>query len=129
MNKHFKFYLIASTVVNLILLCAVLAWADDYTNEQYADAIYLAEGGVNAKKPYGILSVKCETEQECRKICINTVRNNKRRFKSYGHNDYNRYIEFLASRYAPIGAKNDPQNLNRNWIKNVTYFLNKGDQS
>lgn len=33
------------------------------------------------------------------------------------------YIEFLASRYCPIGADNDPQGLNKNWVKNVKYFL------
>lgn len=35
------------------------------------------------------------------------------------------YIEFLASRYCPIGADNDPQGLNKNWVKNVKYFLTK----
>ena len=24
-----------------------------------------------------------------------------------------------------MGSKNDPNNLNKNWVKNVTYFWNK----
>lgn len=35
------------------------------------------------------------------------------------------YIEFLGSRYCPVGADNDPQGLNKNWVKNVKYFLTK----
>lgn len=30
------------------------------------------------------------------------------------------FVEFLASKYAPVGAENDPNNLNRNWHKNVS---------
>jgi hypothetical protein len=29
----------------------------------------------------------------------------------------------FAERYAPIGAENDPENLNKNWEKNVEYFM------
>jgi hypothetical protein len=35
------------------------------------------------------------------------------------------FISFLSRSYAPLGAENDPQGLNRNWIKNVTHFYNK----
>jgi len=94
-----------------------------YTNEQIADAIYKAEGGSKAKKPYGILSIPCDGEESCRVICINTIRNNRKRYKDYGHKKYDTYLKFLASRYAPIGAENDPTNLNENWLKNVKYFL------
>jgi hypothetical protein len=30
------------------------------------------------------------------------------------------FVEYLASRYAPVGAGNDPTNLNKNWHKNVS---------
>lgn len=35
------------------------------------------------------------------------------------------FITFLGNRYCPVGANNDPQGLNRHWIKNVTYWYNK----
>ena len=35
-------------------------------------------------------------------------------------------IDCLARRYAPVNAGNDPAGLNRHWIKNVLYFLNRG---
>lgn len=115
-------------VILIIVMLACLAtcsksFAMDYTDAQVADAIYHAEGGENAKKPFGILSVSCNGYEECRRICLNTVRNNRKRFSEYGHKRYPDYLSFLASRYAPIGAENDPTNLNKNWIKNVKHFL------
>lgn len=34
-----------------------------------------------------------------------------------------RFIDFLAARWAPRGVKNDPNDLNKNWPKNVKKFL------
>lgn len=92
-------------------------------SSKIVDAIYLAEGGERAIKPYGILSVPCETKTECRKICENTVRNNYKRWEKAGKPGT--YLEFLAARFAPIGASNDPYQLNRNWLKNVKKFLDR----
>jgi hypothetical protein len=91
------------------------------------DAIYRAEGGKAAKKPFGILSVKCDDYSDCRQIALNTVRNNWRRWenKTHGANRHANYFNFLASRYCPVGAANDPQGLNRNWLNNVRYFYNQ----
>ncbi len=36
----------------------------------------------------------------------------------------NSFISFLGSRYAPIGAGNDPRGLNKNWVPNVSRFYN-----
>lgn len=108
-----------------LLFLSLSAYA--YTDNQIADAIFQAEGGPKAKIPYGILSVKVKDEAEARKVCLNTVRNNRKRYTDYGYKQYDTYLEFLASRYAPVGAGNDPHNLNQNWIKNVKYFLEKGD--
>lgn len=122
-----KFYLTASSIVNalivVMLICSV-AHAEVYDEDIIANAIYKAEGGTKAKKPYGILSVACEGEAHCRRICINTIRNNFVRYQ-IDNKGYKDFIEFLASRYAPVGAGNDPTNLNINWIKNVRYFINK----
>jgi hypothetical protein len=92
------------------------------TYDQLADAIYHAEGGKNTNFPYGIKSVRCDSDRECRAICINTIRNNVRRFKQ-DNRGFSSYLEFLANRYAPVGVANDPTNLNRNWLRNVKYFL------
>jgi len=108
------------------LLITSLACAQDYTDNQIADAIFKAEGGSKAKSPFGILSVKCEGYNGCRRICLNTIRNNRKRFADYGYKEYPDFLSFLQSRYAPTkNATNDPKGLNRNWLKNVRYFLKK----
>jgi hypothetical protein len=56
-----------------------------------------------------------------RQACINTINHALRDWDGKGD-----FIEFLGSRYCPIGAKNDPTGLNKNWVKNVTYYYNKG---
>lgn len=104
---------------------AIIGEASAYTDNQIVDAIYRAEGGKKAQFPYGIRSIKCSGEQECRQICLNTVRNNRKRFAK--QNKYNDFISFLGSRYCPVGADNDPQGLNNHWVKNVRYFLVKND--
>ena len=35
------------------------------------------------------------------------------------------FIAYLGKRYCPIGADNDPQGLNRHWVKNVTAWRQK----
>jgi hypothetical protein len=106
----------------------VSVWPNDYTDEQIVKAIYKAEGGDKAQYPYGIRSVACDTKAECEKICYNTVRNNRKRYADYGHKTYDTYLEFLASRYCPVGASNDPHNINQFWLKNVNFFLTKGGE-
>ncbi len=77
-----------------------------------------------AKKPFGILSVPCDGYDDCRQICLNTIRNNRKRYAEWGHKSFPDYLTFLQSRYAPTeNATNDPLGLNRNWLKNVKWFL------
>ena len=78
------------------------------------DRIYVIEGAERAKVPYGILSVKCSSREECRRVCMNTVRNNWRRWDKAGRPG--EYLDFLADRYCPI--KSDPIG-NRNWKANM----------
>jgi len=92
--------------------------------ERLANAIYRAE---NSKRyPYGIVSIKikgntqAERELYARKICLNTIRNNIARWERAGKT--NDFISFLGARYAPVGAANDPNGLNSNWIRNVRRF-------
>ena len=131
-----SFYLVGSIVLSIAIAFGVLLSSCDLKpaeaseiNESYANtivnAIYWAEGGKNAKKPFGILSVKCDGYEDCRRICYNTVRNNWKRYADLKP-DKKRdilFLEYLASRYAPIGAENDPKGYNRNWMRNVEYFI------
>lgn len=89
--------------------------------QKIVNAIYHAEGGRNAKKPFGILSTACANYRECRRVCHQTVRNAgigylRSKKDKHHHEDF---ISYLAKRYAPIGAENDPAGLNRHWVKNV----------
>ncbi len=93
---------------------------NEYNKRQICDAIYIIEGGEKTKYPYGIMSVHCKGEEECRKICYNTVLNNKTRYKNYGYKSYATYLEFLASRYCP-----ESENLCENWLPNLKYYLEK----
>ncbi len=36
---------------------------------------------------------------------------------------FNGNLEEFAGRWAPVGAKNDPTNLNKNWIKNIKFYM------
>lgn len=96
----------------------------EWTDEQIVNAIYKAEGGAKAQYLYGIVSVSYEDEAEARRICFNTVRNQRDRHAQHGDCGY-KFLECLQRRYCPVGAKNDPNGLNKNWIHNVRYFLNK----
>jgi len=105
----------------LIGSCKVVH-AQEFSDTQIANAIRKAEGTWT----YGIKTVTCNSEAECRKVTLRTIRNNRIRFRKFGYRKYSNFINFLGSRYCPIGATNDPEGLNRNWIKNVTFFLKEG---
>ena len=102
----------------MFLLLTTQARAEEINIPKLADAIYLAEGGAKTRHPYGILTHYKHTTP--RQACINTIRH---RLKDWLLTDKKiDFITFLAQTYAPIGAKNDPRNLNKNWYKNVRYF-------
>lgn len=89
--------------------------------EKLADAIYLAEGGSKTRFPYGILKKYKHTSP--RQACINTIRHKHADWVKGGRKGD--FLSYLASKYAPIGASNDPTGLNRNWKANVEYFLER----
>lgn len=53
-----------------------------------------------------------------------TIKKNWERFAENpeGHENF---ISYFASKYAPIGAKNDPKGLNRHWERNFRIFYNE----
>lgn len=104
-------------------------------------AIRQAEGG--KKFPFGIMPSKpykqstgykesgqfkkFSSELEKQAVwCAWTIKANQSRWaslnwlKKAAHG--NDFLRFLGSRYAPIGAGNDPNGLNRNWVPNVSNF-------
>ena len=103
------------------LSLSVCASSFDIPNNKIADAIRLAE---NSKKfPYGIKSIDTHGDEVyARKICLNTIRNNKKRFLK--QTKYTDFIEFLGSRFCPPSA----HSLNKNWVSNVRYFLKQGEK-
>ena len=106
----------------LAILLSVFATAGQALTEteanRIADAIYLAEGGGKARVPYGILSLKVRDKAHARRICLNTIRNNYRRWQSTRTNEC--FLDFLAGRYCPpIDSEG-----NKNWKRNVRSILN-----
>jgi len=112
-------------LILLLLICSV-ASAEKIDDLKLVDAIFIAEGGYKATYLYGIRSIPYKDESDARQICLNTVRNQRKRHAK--HTCGLTYLECLANRYCPVGAKNDPKGLNRHWLKNVLYYYNKGSK-
>lgn len=87
-----------------------------YTVSEIADAIYKAEGGSRTKHPYGILRKYRNTTP--RQICINTINHAIKDWNGQGD-----FIVFLGSRYCPLLDSRDVKGLNKNWVRNVKWFL------
>ncbi len=107
-------------ILFLVVLCGCVQ-ADEVDIDRLATAIYHAEGGSKTKHPYGILTKYKITTP--RQACINTINTNLRKFKA--QNKEKDFIVFMSKTYCPIGAKNDPTGLNKNWVKNVKFYYNK----
>ena len=94
--------------------------------ERVAEAIYRAEGGARAKVAYGVLSVKGRNDQEARQVCLNSIRNSRKRWERAGHPGD--WLAYFQKRWAPINAGNDSRNLNQNWLRNVRAILHQQDR-
>ena len=80
-------------------------------------AIRYAENG-RAGREYGILHPRVKpTYRSQAGGCAATVQKNWDRWKKSGAQG--EFIVFLGKRYCPVGADNDPQGLNKHWVKNV----------
>lgn len=130
MSKGFPAWaLIGLVALGLIIAVCVIsrsAHAEEYTDTQIVNAIYKSEGGNNAKYPYGIRSMRCSSIQDCRRVCLNTVRANKRRFRHA--NPSVGFIAYLGSKYCPTKGANlskAEKEKNQYWLKNVMFYLKK----
>jgi len=118
---------ITKCLVFLLVFLPVLAFSgqiSDVSANKIVDSIYKIEGGAKTKYPFGIKSINTYGNYEvARRICLNTIRNNYFRWqKTPKTNDF---LQFLQTRYCPIGAKDDPKNLNSNWLSNLRKTLGK----
>jgi hypothetical protein len=89
-----------------------------------AEAVKFAE---NNKKNHGVLSVKTTNPT---RVVNTSVTNNLDRFmrgqasnENWDNSGTPRFVDFMQQRWAPIGAENDPKNLNANWAPNVRFYL------
>jgi len=96
----------------------VILYAEEYNAKEICNIIWIIEGDNKAKQYYGINPkyIKCNTKKECKQICINTVENNKIRFKN--QKEEKDFLKFLAKRYCPFNWEV--------WLKNLKYYLKKG---
>jgi len=94
-------------------------------------AIRKAENG-DKRRELGIIHPRCEVEMDKRPNetldiqagwAAATVQKSYDRWIEAGSKG--RYIEYLAHRFCPVGAANDPDGLNKNWIGNVTHWAEK----
>ena len=123
--KPIVYAVIGSLIVWFLLISAVChaepVW-QNIDSDIIADCIFHAENSV--KYPYGIKSINTHGNAEyARKICLNTINNNKKRFAK--QTKYTDYIEFLGSRYCPTSGKLTASEvkLNGNWVRNVKRLL------
>jgi len=82
-------------------------------------AIGRAENGRPGRE-FGVLYKNANTFRQQAGQCAATVQKNWDRWNN-GTKDVP-FLVFLRNRYCPVGAENDPQGLNNNWLKNVTFF-------
>jgi hypothetical protein len=86
-------------------------------------AIRYAENGGKGKE-YGILHPRVKpTYRSQAGWCAATVQKNYDRWVKAGSKG--EFIVFLGNRYCPVGAENDPNGLNKNWTKNVRFYVDK----
>jgi hypothetical protein len=104
-----QFFLIVLAYIVLMLACHSCK-GEEINVERFADAIRRAEGD----RYYGVRSIPVHSEAEARRVCINSIRNNIKRWERSGRT--NSFYQSMGARWCPIAA--DPIG-NRNWTNNV----------
>lgn len=117
--------LVLSALFNSPAYCSQNQVVDKELNSYFnkiASAIYKAEGGAKTRHPYGILKKYKKTSP--RQACLNTIRSKYKAWKAI-NGPKKPFLEYLASKYCPVGADNDPTGLNVNWLRNVSFYMNR----
>ena len=104
----------------LLMLLGLGSLCHAYMLDELVTAIGKAE---NSKShPYGVMVKYRHTSPK--QACLNTIKHQYRLWLESGRKQA--FVAFLSLSYSPIGASNDPQGLNKNWTRNVSYFLKEG---
>lgn len=123
LDKHFK-------GEYEIILAAAKRNNLDYEDYDLLFAIRKAENG-SPRREFGIIHPKCEAEMDKRPTetldiqagwAAATIVKNRARWEKEGKPGD--FITYLGQKYAPKGVTNDPNNLNKNWIDNVSKWEN-----
>ncbi|MFQ5830657.1 MAG: hypothetical protein ACE5JD_16110 [Candidatus Methylomirabilia bacterium] len=93
---------------------------------RFLQALRLVENGGPGRE-FGVLSVPAPTYEDQVRVAATTIGRNLERFKRAGGEPIDSlsgqytdgFIRFFSSRYAPVGANNDPTGLNRYHAKNL----------
>lgn len=102
----------------------------------FVAAIRKAENGGPGRE-FGVLSVKAPTYRDQLEECCTTIRRRmaehqptiSMRIMTNGHGRIclpDAWIAWFGSRWAPVGAPNDPHRLNENWAHNVMILYHQG---
>jgi hypothetical protein len=104
----------------------------DYENLAILFAIRKAENGAKGRE-FGVISNPraIGKDHETWEVTLDrqagwasaTIMKNRVRWKDAGCKEP--FVTFLARRYAPVGAENDPNGLNRHWLHNVNSWKTK----
>jgi len=123
-----------TAILAIVMLCFSTcspAQAEGIDVDRVVYAIGKAENSI--KYPYGIKSINTHGDKVlARKICQNTVVNNIKRYEALGNHAESAkildFLRFLGQRYCPTSGNITSLEtaLNRNWVKNVYYFYQRG---
>jgi hypothetical protein len=99
-------------------------------------ALRRAENGRSGKE-FGVVSVAADGLDAQARVAANTVRNTLARFERDGGTAVDRttgrytedFLRFFSSRYAPVGAANDPTGLNRHHAANLIALYQKASRN
>ncbi len=81
-----------------------------------------AEGNVKGRE-FGIMNPEADNLDKQAGWCAASIVKSRARWVKAGKPED--FITFMGRRYCPVGAENDPDGLNVNWVGNVTYWANK----
>ena len=90
-------------------------------------AIRKAENGGPGRQ-FGVMSPKARTYRQQAGWCASICWKRYAEWKEMESSGRTPYLVYLASRYAPRNAENDPLRLNHNWLRNVKSHMN-GDEN
>jgi len=100
--------------------------AREAIDPRFLQAIRRIENGGPGRE-FGVLSVPAPTYEDQARVAAETVHRNVERLEKLGKVAVDpatgryteEFVRFFSSRYAPVGAANDPTGLNQNHVRNL----------